>query len=370
MKANPVVSQLQKFFCLEHIILAGRAALGMEVVLRAWKGNGVLQVALPVTVCQDVLAAVLSAGGNPIFCDIDPATGLVPEREWLRARSRGANAAVLVHLFGNPANSNQVRAIFPKGECILVDDAAQAFGTTCEGQLAGTVGDVGLLSFGKTKQIEVGGGALLIQDACFARECQTLLSSINSASADEVIQAQACFSQAFFAARAHLVASSDRSRFLGLLSTGYMNTLRTAWDPEWSAPLSKSLKNAHQILASRFEKATLWQQITKDAGFLQIGMKMENGCSPWRFTCRIPGLDWQSQYAIGESLRKKQINVSHWYTPVSWLMEDRCSELPGAEQLAREVFQFWIDERTTITSIKEARSTVMHALEEFTIAAA
>src|SRR5579859_649547 len=77
---------------------AGRAALGLIAVLEAWKGSG-NRVALPAAVCHQVVSAVLAAGCEPFFCDVDPSDGLVPEQEWQRARAAGASVALVVHLY-------------------------------------------------------------------------------------------------------------------------------------------------------------------------------------------------------------------------------------------------------------------------------
>jgi dTDP-4-amino-4,6-dideoxygalactose transaminase len=87
-----------------------------------------------------------------VFCDVAITDGLVSSSEWARARALGANVALVVHLYGNPARVDEVRSIFPSPECLVVDDAAQALGSFSVAGLAGALGDAGLLSRQRPKR--------------------------------------------------------------------------------------------------------------------------------------------------------------------------------------------------------------------------
>jgi dTDP-4-amino-4,6-dideoxygalactose transaminase len=361
MTTDPIVPVLQKYFNVEYVTPVGRAALGITVALQAWSAGRKLVVAMPAAVCQDVIAAVLLAGGHPFFCDIDPLTGLVIENEWRRARQNGANAAVMVHLYGNPADMRSVRSIFPINECLLIDDAAQAFGAKYNGKLAGMGGDIGIISFGKTKHIEVGGAALLIQDRNLAIECASVLRRFKPASESARERVTANFSINFQAARENLVISDDISGFNNLL-THYSPALHVEWNSIWSERIVEAVINNHQHHQTRLEKARIWQQYLDQTALVRVGMVLDDGCSPWRYVCRLPGSDWKSQRKIGNQLRRQKIHVSHWYLPGNWLLGVATDKLRGTEQLASEVFQFWIDEQTSAESIKAAGEYILENL--------
>lgn len=342
---------LQKHFGMEHIVLVGRGALGIYAALRIWSGGKRTIVALSSAVCQDVIAAISAADCVPFFCDINPATGVVPQDEWLRARSAGATAAIVVHLYGNPTELFAVRRIFEAPECLLIDDAAQALGaTTIEGNLAGTTGDVGILSFGNTKHIRVGGGALLLRDSSLAQECRSLLESV--AIFPEKIRAatEARFRTGFDAARTRLRQNGDSEGFRGLLN-GYESTLYLPWRPEWNQEITSALQNLPRIVEIRSQKAAAWAVAIKDTGLVPVGMG--KGSSPWRFTCRLPDAGWPLQHTLGSCLRAQGMHVSHWYLPGHWFGSFGHSPLPGVEKLAKEVFQFWLDEATPMEAIEK-----------------
>ena len=80
--------RLESDFNSARALPVARAALGLMVVLRCWVDAGNAgRVALSASICHDVVAAVLGAGCEPVFCDIDPANGNVFEQEWARARA-------------------------------------------------------------------------------------------------------------------------------------------------------------------------------------------------------------------------------------------------------------------------------------------
>lgn len=344
---DPMIVALQGYFGVEHIVPSGRGSLGITAALRAWGGKG--DVAVPAAVCQDVIAAILLAGRQPVFCDVDPATGVVPAAEWARARLAGAQAAIVVHLYGNPTDSVAAREAFPDG--LIIDDVAQGLGADTPRGLAGTGGDVGVVSFGHTKQIEVGGAALLCRDGGFAKACAAQLEASRPAAETEIQQVGRNFRIGFEAARKRLRETGENDGFHGLLAD-YGPAIQVAWNPTWSAPIAAALADYPIRLAARRAKAALWAKAIEDTGLIPVGMGAH--AAPWRYACRRPGIDWAGQHRLADALRRRGLHVSNWYLPGHWLMNAPVGSLPGAETLAREAFQFWLDESINLETIQKS----------------
>jgi len=67
MPTKRMISAIKQFMGVEHVVPVGRASLGIFAAITAWtKGREVL-VAVPASVCQDVVAAILMAKCQPIF---------------------------------------------------------------------------------------------------------------------------------------------------------------------------------------------------------------------------------------------------------------------------------------------------------------
>jgi len=315
-----------------------------------------------------VLLAVLAAGAEPFFCDVDESTGLVTDTEWARARASGANVALVVHLYGNPLDTRHVTSLFEGPDCLVLDDAAQAFGSRLHGRRAGSAGDVGLLSFGSTKQIAIGNAALLFRDACLADEVRTRLAQQarpGPASAGWAAEQRTALAGAF---RAKLEKARERLRdqdadpvagFAGLLE-GLDPVLDVAPIRGLDAPLVQAIGSYDQLAQQRIGKAALWARLLDGTGLQPVGMG--EGTVPWRYACRLPGISWAEQHRIADNLRARSVHVSNWYLPVHWFMRQPVAPLPGVERLAREVFQFWLDEATSESDIEAGAACVRREL--------
>lgn len=344
------------------VVPVSRAALGLIAVLRSWKREiDECVVAMPAAVCHDLVAAVLEAGGRPFFCDVNPANGLVPESEWVRARQAGASVALVVHLYGNAADVAAVRRVFPAPGCLLIDDAAQALGTRYNESQVGLKGDIGLVSFGASKHINAGGAAILSGNDELLTRVQSEIEEMKYSDPSLIVEAEKKFRQGFEYARKKLRENDDNSAFASLLD-GYQAALYPPFPEVMIADLVQALKNYPHAARERQSKARLWRKLLQGSGLLPVGM--EQNTIPWRFTCRLPGINWRQQYALGEAMREKGLHVSHWYLPANWLLaETIILSMPGTETLAREVFQFWIDEQTSLEDIEKGAVIVTELVE-------
>jgi len=108
--------------------------------------------------------AVLHAGATPVFCDVDPRTfnidpalveGLVSER---------TRALMPVHMHGVVADMEALRAIANRHGLPIVEDAAQAHGSTYHGVKAGTLGASAGFSLNGAKNLSAGEGGLFVTD--------------------------------------------------------------------------------------------------------------------------------------------------------------------------------------------------------------
>ena len=359
---------LNDFLCAEYGAVVAmrvpRASLGLLATLRAWVARGhEPKVALCANVCHDVVASVLGASCRPLFLDLDPATGQVTSTEWARARAAGASVALVVHLYGNPVDVASVREHFDADSCLLIDDAAQALGAVSGECRAGSQGDVGLLSFGPTKHIEAGGGVVLFKSIEFAASVQSQLSAILQSPDYESVEVLAQFRRGLDIARARLCIEGDAAvvAFNGLLNA-YPSALWAVLPNDNNDILWREMQGYDRASRERCEKADAWAAGLAGTSLRPVGMG--KGAVPWRYTCRLPSADWATQHRLAEAMRARGLHVSHWYLPAHWMLGAAVGSLPGVEQLAREVFQFWVDPKTSMKSILEGAAEVVSLLQE------
>jgi dTDP-4-amino-4,6-dideoxygalactose transaminase len=123
------------------------------------------EVIMPSFTFVSTANAVVLRGAVPVFVDIDPNTLNIDPACVQEAVTPKTKAIFAVHYAGYPADMDALAAIAKAHDLILVEDAAQALGSTYKGRLAGSLADLGAFSFHETKNIISGeGGALVINN--------------------------------------------------------------------------------------------------------------------------------------------------------------------------------------------------------------
>jgi len=147
---------------------SGTAAIHLAlIILGVGPGDEVL--------CQSMTFAASAnpikyLGATPIFVDSEPTTwNICPYHleEAIKDRiSKGKRpkAIVGVHLFGMPYQVDEITAVSKKYEIPIIEDSAEALGSSYKNRKCGTFGDFGILSFNGNKIITTsGGGALIVK---------------------------------------------------------------------------------------------------------------------------------------------------------------------------------------------------------------
>ncbi len=109
---------------------------------------------------------ILRAGAIPVFVDIDPLTFLMDLDDLVRKITIKTKAIIGVHLFGQLIDFERIEEIASVNKLILIEDAAQGFGSSSGNRNAGSMGDISCFSFDPTKIISAfsNGGAILTDD--------------------------------------------------------------------------------------------------------------------------------------------------------------------------------------------------------------
>jgi len=109
---------------------------------------------------------IIQFGAIPVFVDVDKFTHNIDASKIEAAISPKTKAIMLAHSLGNPFNLDVVTALCKKYNLWLVEDCCDALGTTYKGQMVGTFGDIGTLSFYPAHHITMGeGGAVFTNNS-------------------------------------------------------------------------------------------------------------------------------------------------------------------------------------------------------------
>jgi CDP-6-deoxy-D-xylo-4-hexulose-3-dehydrase len=113
---------------------------------------------------------ILQFGAVPVFVDVDLATHNIDASLIEAAITPRTRAIMLAHSLGNPFNLEVVTALCRKHRLWLVEDCCDALGATYQGQMVGSFGDIGTLSFYPAHHITMGeGGAVFTNNPELAR---------------------------------------------------------------------------------------------------------------------------------------------------------------------------------------------------------
>jgi CDP-6-deoxy-D-xylo-4-hexulose-3-dehydrase len=166
--------ELANFFGVKHLITVNSGSSANLVAFntltspklggRAIKpGDEVIGVAagFPTTVNP-----ILQFGAVPVFVDVELGTYNIDASKIEAAISPKTKAIMLAHTLGNPFNLDAVVAICKKHKLWLIEDCCDALGSTYKGQMVGSFGDIGTLSFYPAHHITMGeGGAVFTNNA-------------------------------------------------------------------------------------------------------------------------------------------------------------------------------------------------------------
>lgn len=150
---------------------AGTAAIHLGLImLGVEKGDEVI--------CQSFTFAasanpVVYQGATPVFVDSEPGTyNMNPQlleeaiKDRIAKTGKKPKAIIPVYLYGMPARIDEIFEVAKRYEIPVLEDAAEGFGSVYKGQVCGTFGDYGVMSFNGNKMITTsGGGALICPDS-------------------------------------------------------------------------------------------------------------------------------------------------------------------------------------------------------------
>ena len=116
------------------------------------------------------LTPIVYQGAIPVFADVDPKTLNVTAETIGAVLSEKTKAIIVTHLFGNPCEMGAIMKLANERGIPVIEDTAQSFMATVDGEKVGTIGAIGAFSFQQGKQMTTGeGGIVVTNDDALAR---------------------------------------------------------------------------------------------------------------------------------------------------------------------------------------------------------
>ena len=157
---------VRQYFKTRHVFLVSSGKAALTMALTALKASSSrTEVVIPAYTCFSMPAAVISAGLRPILCDINTSTFDFAHEQLEATLNDNTLCVVAHHLFGIASDIERVRTICHARGIVVIEDAAQAMGVESGGRKLGTLGDVGVFSLGRGKNITCGSGGIVVTDS-------------------------------------------------------------------------------------------------------------------------------------------------------------------------------------------------------------
>jgi dTDP-4-amino-4,6-dideoxygalactose transaminase len=152
---------------------AGRMAL--YAILNAIREEERDEIILPAYTCVVVPTAILYAGCQPVYVDIEPATFNLSVEEVRAKLSARTRAIIAPHNFGIPCRIDEILKIARERNIVVIEDCAHALGSTYRGRPLGSFGDFAFISTDHTKVISTSiGGVALVNNAAYEERLETI----------------------------------------------------------------------------------------------------------------------------------------------------------------------------------------------------
>jgi perosamine synthetase len=152
----------------KHVVAVNSGTAALHCTMLALEIKQGDEVILPSFTFVSTANVVLACGGKPVFVDIKEDHNIDP-RAVAKAITRRTRAIMPVHLYGYPADMDEIRELANRHSIPVVEDAAESLGAEYKGKQTGTLSHAGCFSFYASKVVTTGeGGAVSTNDGEFA----------------------------------------------------------------------------------------------------------------------------------------------------------------------------------------------------------
>ena len=337
--AGPSVTEFEKGFAkfvgAKHAVAVntGTAALHAAAMSVGVKPGD--EVILPSFTFVATAEAVVLAGAKPVFVDIDPQTYNLSPSAVEKALTKKTKAILPVDLYGFSADMKPLKEIATKNNLALVEDAAQAHGTTYAGKPAGSLADAACWSFYASKNMTTGEGGVVTTNNYQIAETLRMI-------------------------RTH----GEKAKYSSLmLGTNYrMSDIQAAIG-------SVQLKRLPSFLAKRRQNAQHLTKILQENRRLVLPYEAEDRLHSWYlYTAELKTGTEEKRNHLIEELKKKEIGAEVYYiNPVHQMPFYRenfgGAKLPETEKASKQVFSLPIHPGVTEKQVQLIGETVLSLLE-------
>ncbi len=230
--------------------------------------------------------AVKYTGAAVVCVDIEENNLCISPRDIENAITNKTKAIIPVHVYGHPANMNEIRKIAQQYNLIVIEDAAEAHGAEVEGKRAGSLGNCGVFSFYGNKIITCGeGGMITTDDPVFYEKAKEL--------------------------RDHAMSKEKRYWHEAVGFNYRMTNLQAALG-------AAQLERMDEIVKRKKDIFDLYRRYLSPDPRLKLNYQAEWAKNVYWMVClEVEGFDEQRRDALMQKLKDKGIDSRPYFYPIS-----------------------------------------------------
>ena len=158
---NEFEKKFEEFTGAKHALSVCNGTQAIALALSALGVKSGDEVIVPALTFGATANAVIQIGAIPVFVDVEEDSYALSPKLIEKAISPKTKAIIVVHLYGKPARLSQIQEIANTRGIFLIEDCAEAIGTTITGKHVGSLSDAGTFSFFANKTVTTGEGGMV-----------------------------------------------------------------------------------------------------------------------------------------------------------------------------------------------------------------
>lgn len=210
---------------------SGTAALHMaQAAMGIGPGD---EIIVPAMTFFSTVTSVIHSNAIPVFADIDSEIYCLDSEDMEEKITERTKAVIPVHLYGHPAEMDQIVEIAGDHNLLVVEDAAQAHGAEYKRRKVGSIGHVGCWSFYATKNMTTGEGGMITTNDSSIAEKARLIRNHGMTSRDEHVALGYNYRMNEIAAAMGIVQLSRLDKLNGIRTKNSMYLLKELEGVDW-----------------------------------------------------------------------------------------------------------------------------------------
>jgi len=150
-----------EFVNINHSVAVSNGTVALHLALLALGIGEKDEVIVPTFTYVASVNAIKYVNAKPVFVDSDPQTWQIDPTKIREKITKKTKAIMAVHIYGHPCDMKQIKKIAKENNLYIIEDCAEAIGSSYDNKHAGSFGDIATFSFFGNKAITTGEGGMV-----------------------------------------------------------------------------------------------------------------------------------------------------------------------------------------------------------------